>query len=61
MKTIKNKLFFSIDTIGAMICIIMLIISLVNFRTWIHPFLFCIFGLIFLLNVVNTLRGNRHK
>lgn len=57
MKTIKNKLFFSIDTIGAMICII----SLVNFRTWIHPFLFCTFGLIFLLNVVNTLKGNRHK
>ncbi|PES11109.1 hypothetical protein COK15_25810 [Bacillus cereus] len=38
MKTIKGKLFLSIDIIGCILCIIMLIISLVNFRTWVHPF-----------------------
>ncbi|PQZ48743.1 hypothetical protein CQZ94_27295 [Bacillus sp. MYb209] len=57
MKTIKGKLFFSIDIIGCILCIIMLIISLVDFRTWLHPFLFFTFGLIFLINIVNTLKG----
>ncbi|RFB44571.1 hypothetical protein DZB83_18840 [Bacillus sp. dmp10] len=54
MKTIKGKLFFSIDIIGCILCIIIL----VSFRTWIHPLLFLIFGLIFLINIVNTLKGN---
>ncbi|RWR54265.1 hypothetical protein DYR28_28120 [Bacillus cereus] len=54
MKTIKGKLFFSIDIIGCILCIIMFIISLVNFRTWVHPFLFLILGLIFFINIVNT-------
>ncbi|EOO44297.1 hypothetical protein ICM_05864 [Bacillus cereus BAG1X2-3] len=40
MKTIKGKLFFVIDIIGCILCIIMLIITLVNFRTWVHPFYF---------------------
>ncbi|PGP95833.1 hypothetical protein COA10_25165 [Bacillus cereus] len=57
MKTIKGKLSFSIDIIGCILCIIMLIISLVNFRTWVHPFLFLVCGLIFLINIVNTLKG----
>ncbi len=56
MKTIKGKLSFSIDIIGCILCIIMLIISLVDFRTWLHPFLFFNFGLIFLINIVNTLK-----
>ncbi|PEQ30033.1 hypothetical protein COA20_05285 [Bacillus thuringiensis] len=51
---IKGKLSFSIDIIGCILCIIMLIISLVNFRTWVHPFLFLIFGLTFFINIVNT-------
>ncbi|PEZ26740.1 hypothetical protein COC66_21780 [Bacillus cereus] len=54
MKKIKGKLSFSIDIIGCILCIIMLIISLVNFRTWVHPFLFLIFGLTFFINIVNT-------
>ncbi|PFI53347.1 hypothetical protein COI76_15800 [Bacillus cereus] len=54
MKIIKGKLFFSIDIIGCILCIIIL----VSFRTWIHPLLFLIFGLIFLINIVYTLKGN---
>ncbi|BAR87251.1 uncharacterized protein KNN_06517 (plasmid) [Bacillus thuringiensis serovar tolworthi] len=57
MKKIKGKLSFSIDIIGCIFCIIMLIISLVNFRTWVHPFLFFICGLIFFINIVNTRKG----
>ncbi|TXR78285.1 hypothetical protein DN396_19615 [Bacillus sp. BF9-10] len=57
MKTIKGKLSFSIDSIGCIICIIMLIISLGNFRTWVHPFLFLVCGLIFFINIVNTRKG----
>ncbi|OTZ15257.1 hypothetical protein CN361_25420 [Bacillus cereus] len=57
MKKIKGKLSFSIDIIGCILCIIMLIISLVNFRTWVHPFLFFICGLIFFINIVNTRKG----
>ncbi|QWG75792.1 hypothetical protein EXW50_27945 (plasmid) [Bacillus mycoides] len=57
MKTIKGKLSFSIDIIGCILCIIMLIISLVNFRTWVPPFLFLICGLIFFINIVNTRKG----
>ncbi|PEV71909.1 hypothetical protein CN434_02280 [Bacillus thuringiensis] len=34
MKTIKGKLFLSINIIGC----ILWIISLFNFRTWVHPF-----------------------
>ncbi|AXR16966.1 hypothetical protein B1R38_06150 [Bacillus cereus] len=57
MKTIKGKLSFSIDIIGCILCIIMLIISLVNFRTWVPPFLFFICGLIFFINIINTSKG----
>ncbi|PEM23277.1 hypothetical protein CN617_28400 [Bacillus wiedmannii] len=56
MKTIKGNLSFSIDIIGCILCIIMLIISLVNFRTGVHPFLFLACGLIFLINIVNTFK-----
>ncbi|PFJ86266.1 hypothetical protein COK20_17705 [Bacillus cereus] len=61
MKTIKGKLSFSIDIIGCILCIIMFIISLVNFRTWVHPFLFLIFGLIFFINIVNTRKRKGHN
>ncbi|KMP94747.1 hypothetical protein CN939_30190 [Bacillus thuringiensis] len=61
MKTIKGKLFFVIDIIGCILCIIMLIITLVNFRTWVHPCLFLVCGLIFLINIVNNLKGKRRN
>ncbi|OOZ83530.1 hypothetical protein BHL35_00625 [Bacillus cereus] len=61
MKAIKGKLSFSIDIIGCILCIIMLIISLVNFRTWVHPCLFLVCGLIFFINIVNNLKGKRRN
>ncbi|OTY03966.1 hypothetical protein BK731_17540 [Bacillus thuringiensis serovar muju] len=61
MKTIKGKLFLSIDIIGCILCIIMFIISFVNFRTWVHSFLFLVCGLIFLINIVNIFKGKRRN
>lgn len=42
MKTTKEKLFFSIDIIGFIASIIMIIVTLVNFRTWLYPLIFFI-------------------
>ncbi|RAN66787.1 hypothetical protein B5P40_28960 [Bacillus sp. SRB_8] len=61
MKTKKGKLSFSIDIIGFIACLIMLIVTLVNFRTWFHPFSFFICGLIFFINIVKTLKGKRNN
>ncbi|PHD55753.1 hypothetical protein COF61_27825 [Bacillus toyonensis] len=59
MKTIKRKLLFSIDIIGFIACLIMLIITFVDFRTWLHPILFFMFGLSFFISIVNTLKRKR--
>ncbi|WP_242215082.1 hypothetical protein [Bacillus cereus group sp. BfR-BA-01383] len=57
MKTTKGKLSFSIDIIGFIASIIMIIVTLVNFRTWLHPLTFFTVGLIFFINIVKTLKG----
>jgi hypothetical protein len=61
MKTTKGKLSFSIDIIGFIACIIMIIVTLVNFRTWLHPFTFFTVGLIFFINIVKTLKRKRNN
>ncbi|MED2800736.1 hypothetical protein P4244_24915 [Bacillus thuringiensis] len=61
MKTTKGKLSFSIDIIGFIASIIMIIVTLVNFRTWLHPLTFFIVGLTFFINIVNTLKGKERN
>ncbi|OUB80555.1 hypothetical protein BK744_01865 [Bacillus thuringiensis serovar zhaodongensis] len=56
MKTTKGKLSFSIDIIGFIASIIMIIVTLVNFRSWLHPLTFFTVGLIFFINIVRALK-----
>ncbi|PFB13699.1 hypothetical protein [Bacillus cereus] len=57
MKTTKGKLSFSIDIVGFIASIIMIIVTLVNFRTWLYPLTFFTVGLTFFINIVKTLKG----